>query len=150
SIEMNTYKFPQKMTRPGAWARVWTNFVKYLKKDWSTKTYVAEDSAGHRYYEIRNTRQNVTRGYDPPPNAPMSQPSLEWQSWLKGTRRFPPSEEELQLNRMRQQAQLEQNASTEQRAPQVAISGDKEPKDKPQQFPRHDDLESAPGAKKSY
>ncbi|KAK5979202.1 NADH:ubiquinone oxidoreductase domain containing protein [Trichostrongylus colubriformis] len=137
------------MSRPGAWATVWHNFKKYLRKDWSKKTYVAEDSAGRRYYEISNTRQNVTRGFDPPPNAPPSQPSVEWQSWLKGTRRFPPSDEEIALNRTRQQAQLVQNTSTEQRAPHVATTGSNYPRDKPQQFPQHDDLESAPGAKKS-
>ncbi|KAK6017345.1 hypothetical protein OSTOST_17136 [Ostertagia ostertagi] len=137
------------MSRPGAWATVWNNFKRYLRKDWSTKTYVAEDAAGRRYYEIRNTRQNVTRGYDPSPNAPTSEPSVEWQSWLRGTRRFPPSEDELALNRVRQQAQLTQNSSTEQRAPHVATTGSNQPRDKPQPFPGRDDLESAPGAKKS-
>ncbi|VDP16140.1 unnamed protein product [Heligmosomoides polygyrus] len=91
------------MSRPGAWGRVMTNLWKYLRKDWSTKHYIGEDALGHRYYEVRNTRQNVTRGYDPPPEAPESQPSVEWQSWLKGTRRFPPSEQEIALNRMKQQ-----------------------------------------------
>ncbi|KIH45006.1 hypothetical protein ANCDUO_24959, partial [Ancylostoma duodenale] len=65
--------------------------------------YIGEDSAGHRYYEIQNTRQNVTRGYDPPPNNPKSEPGVEWQSWLKGTRRFPPSDDEIALNRMKEQ-----------------------------------------------
>ncbi|KIH44614.1 hypothetical protein ANCDUO_25360 [Ancylostoma duodenale] len=67
------------------------------------KHYIGEDSAGHRYYEIQNTRQNVTRGYDPPPNNPKSEPGVEWQSWLKGTRRFPPSDDEIALNRMKEQ-----------------------------------------------
>ncbi|EYC31493.1 hypothetical protein Y032_0004g2184 [Ancylostoma ceylanicum] len=94
------------MSRPGAWARVMTNLWKYLRKDWSTKHYIGEDSAGHRYYEIQNTRQNVTRGYDPPPNNPTSQPGVEWQSWLKGTRRFPPSDDEIALNRMKEQDKM--------------------------------------------
>ncbi|EPB80775.1 hypothetical protein ANCCEY_00181 [Ancylostoma ceylanicum] len=137
------------MSRPGAWARVMTNLWKYLRKDWSTKHYIGEDSAGHRYYEIQNTRQNVTRGYDPPPNNPTSQPGVEWQSWLKGTRRFPPSDDEIALNRMKEQAQLAQNETTEKRAPHVATTGSNPSQDKPAAFPRYDDMESAPGAKKS-
>ncbi|KHJ80075.1 hypothetical protein OESDEN_20257, partial [Oesophagostomum dentatum] len=91
------------MSRPGAWNRVMTNLWKYLKKDWSTKKYIGEDPTGHRFYEIQNSRLNVTRGFDPPPNKPDSQPGIEWQSWLKGVRRFPPSDQELALNRMREQ-----------------------------------------------
>ncbi|KIH58077.1 hypothetical protein ANCDUO_11723, partial [Ancylostoma duodenale] len=111
--------------------------------------YIGEDSAGHRYYEIQNTRQNVTRGYDPPPNNPKSEPGVEWQSWLKGTRRFPPSDDEISLNRMKEQAQLAQNETTEKRAPHVATTGSNPSQDKPAAFPRYDDMESAPGAKKS-
>ncbi|KAL6739997.1 hypothetical protein Aduo_013390 [Ancylostoma duodenale] len=137
------------MSRPGAWSRVMTSLWKYLRKDWSTKHYIGEDSAGHRYYEIQNTRQNVTRGYDPPPNNPKSEPGVEWQSWLKGTRRFPPSDDEIALNRMKEQAQLAQNETTEKRAPHVATTGSNPSHDKPAVFPRYDDMESAPGAKKS-
>ncbi|KAK6026236.1 hypothetical protein OSTOST_07844, partial [Ostertagia ostertagi] len=100
-----------KQHRPGAWATVWNNFKRYLRKDWSTKTYVAEDAAGRRYYgDQKYTRQ-------------MSQLSF---------------------------AQLTQNSSTEQRAPHVATTGSNQPRDKPQPFPGRDDLESAPGAKKSF
>ncbi|KAE9421791.1 hypothetical protein Angca_000730, partial [Angiostrongylus cantonensis] len=176
------------MSRPGAWAVVLSNLWKYLRKDWSTKAsyvYIGEDALGNRYYEIKNTRQNVTRsvfhcfssvvpsccailrlyfeegvslkfvgfklsGYDPPTGASNPQtPTVEWQSWLKGTRRFPPSEEEIALNRMRQQAQLAQNLTTEQRAPHVAATGTSQKQDKPAAFPHFEDLESAPGAKKS-
>ncbi|KAK6748312.1 hypothetical protein RB195_001124 [Necator americanus] len=136
------------MSRPGAWSRVMTNFWKYLRKDWSTKHYIGEDAAGHRYYEIHNTRQNVARGYDPPPNNPTSQPSVEWQSWLKGARRFPPSEEEIKLNRVKEQAQLAENEATERRAPHVATK-EVPTQDRPASFPQYEDMESAPGAKKS-
>lgn len=30
-------------------------------------------------------------------------PAIEWESWLKGTRRFPPSDEEIAINRLKQQ-----------------------------------------------
>ncbi|VDM56116.1 unnamed protein product [Angiostrongylus costaricensis] len=138
------------MSRPGAWAVVLSNLWKYLRKDWSAKVYIGEDAMGNRYYEIKNTRQNVTRGYDPPIGASNPQaPTVEWQSWLKGTRRFPPSEEEIALNRTRQQAQLAQNLTTEQRAPHVAATDTSRKQDIPAAFPHYEDLESAPGAKKS-
>ncbi|VDN23744.1 unnamed protein product, partial [Cylicostephanus goldi] len=128
--------------------KVWSNFLKYIKKDWSTKHYVGEDHAGHRYYELVNTRQNVTRGFDPPPSRPDSQPGVEWQSWLKGTRRFPPSDQELALNQMRGKAQLAQNTVTEKRAPRIDTKDPPPDKDKPAPFPKYDDMESAPGVKK--
>ncbi|KHJ86664.1 hypothetical protein OESDEN_13578 [Oesophagostomum dentatum] len=114
----------------------------------SFQKYIGEDPAGHRFYEIQNSRLNVTRGFDPPPNKPDSQPGIEWQSWLKGVRRFPPSDQELALNRMREQAQLAQNEATEKRAPHVATKDPPPQPNKPAAFPRHDDMESAPGVKK--
>lgn len=47
------------------------------------------------------------------------------------------------------QAQLAQNETTEKRAPHVATTGSNPSQDKPAAFPRYDDMESAPGAKKS-
>ncbi|KJH44480.1 hypothetical protein DICVIV_09488 [Dictyocaulus viviparus] len=145
------------MSRPGAWGRVLSNLWKYLRKDWSYKEYVGEDSAGNRFYEIKNTKSNVKRsftcfklsGYHAPVGVSNSEVSVEWQAWLKGTRRFPPSDEEIALNKMKQQAQLAQNAETERRAPHVATIGSNQPRNKPEAFPSHEDFESAPGSKTS-
>uniref|UniRef100_A0A0K0DRQ5 NADH dehydrogenase [ubiquinone] 1 alpha subcomplex subunit n=1 Tax=Angiostrongylus cantonensis TaxID=6313 RepID=A0A0K0DRQ5_ANGCA len=135
------------MSRPGAWAVVLSNLWKYLRKDWSTKaSYVLFKVILPQFVLWFDTQSS---GYDPPTGASNPQtPTVEWQSWLKGTRRFPPSEEEIALNRMRQQAQLAQNLTTEQRAPHVAATGTSQKQDKPAAFPHFEDLESAPGAKK--
>ncbi|CAD6198089.1 unnamed protein product [Caenorhabditis auriculariae] len=132
------------MSRPGAWNRVFSNLWKYLKNDFSKKRYVAEDDFGNRYYQIENSRQNVSRGFDPPTSGNSSRPGIEWEAWLKGTRRFPPSKEEIFLNRSKQQAQLEQDARTEKRAPHVAADAPK-PEDGPQRYPKYKDMEVTPG-----
>uniref|UniRef100_A0A1I7V4P7 NADH:ubiquinone oxidoreductase complex assembly factor 2 n=1 Tax=Caenorhabditis tropicalis TaxID=1561998 RepID=A0A1I7V4P7_9PELO len=132
------------MSRQGSWGRVASNFWKYIKGDFSKKNYVAEDASGNRFYEISNSRQNVSRGFDPPVSGAEVEPGLEWQAWLKGTRRFPPSDSEISINRMRQQAQLAQDSNTEKRAPRVQ-SETKSAGDKPQTFPKYNDLEVSPG-----
>ncbi|CAD5219166.1 unnamed protein product [Bursaphelenchus okinawaensis] len=82
-----------------------------------------------------------------------SQPSLEWESWLKGTRRFPPSDQELALNEARrehiEQKQHLQDAQTEKRAPHVASRGQGAGDlDRKKHFPAYDDIELAPGAER--
>ncbi|GMT24526.1 hypothetical protein PFISCL1PPCAC_15823, partial [Pristionchus fissidentatus] len=139
------------MSRPGSWSRVLTNLRKYIMKDFSERVYVGEDHLGHRYYEIRNSRQNVGRGFDPPTgvkrSVDYSGPSVEWQSWLKGTRRFPPSDQEIALNRARQQAQLTEDAAREKRAPVVTSTGKGASEStQPRSYPKYDDLEVNPGA----
>ncbi|CAI4221882.1 unnamed protein product [Auanema sp. JU1783] len=132
------------MSRPGAWSRVLSNLGKYLRKDWSQKTYVGEDGLGHRFYEIANSRQNVARGYEHVDGKSNTEPSIEWQSWLRGTRKFPPSEQELFINAAKQQAQLMDNSLTEKNAPSVHSEG-KNSGDSPSAFPKYKDLEIAPG-----
>ncbi|GMR49716.1 hypothetical protein PMAYCL1PPCAC_19911, partial [Pristionchus mayeri] len=139
------------MSRPGAWARVFTNLKKYITKDFSQRVYVGEDHLGHRYYEIRNSRQNVSRGFEPPPGVKHSidytGPSVEWTSWLKGTRRFPPDEQEIALNRARQQAQLAGDAAREKRAPVITSTGKgASESSQPRSYPKYEDLEINPGA----
>ncbi|GMS96969.1 hypothetical protein PENTCL1PPCAC_19144, partial [Pristionchus entomophagus] len=139
------------MSRPGSWSRVLTNLKKYITKDFSERVYVGKDNLGHRYYEIRNSRQNVSRGFEPPKDAQKtvdySGPSVEWQSWLKGTRRFPPGDQEIALNRARQQAQLTEDAAREKRAPIVTSTGKGASEStQPRHYPKYEDLEINPGA----
>ncbi|VDK55739.1 unnamed protein product [Anisakis simplex] len=112
------------MSRPGGWARVWINIKKSLRGDGTKgiRKYIGEDCSGNRFYEVphqslSNVRrlfiychycytssvyfylhENVFRGYEPSPTSG-AEPSLEWQSWLKGTRTSPPSLEQLSANR---------------------------------------------------
>uniref|UniRef100_A0A915NX79 NADH dehydrogenase [ubiquinone] 1 alpha subcomplex subunit 12 n=3 Tax=Meloidogyne TaxID=189290 RepID=A0A915NX79_9BILA len=134
-----------KPTRPGPWLTIW----KLLWADTKLpKQYIGEDQYGNRYYELSKPRSsgNVSRGYDPAPGAP--DPPVEWLSWTKMTRRFPPSEEEIRLNRARQQQQLEADAETEKRAPTVATKGGAVEKDKGFPEYKEKDFEHIPGAKK--
>ncbi|CAI2351980.1 unnamed protein product [Caenorhabditis sp. 36 PRJEB53466] len=138
------------MSRPGAWGRVASNLWKYLKGDFSKKNYVAEDASGNRYYELSNSRQNVSRGFDPPKSGVSpTEPDQEWQAWLRGTRRFPPSDREIAINRQRQQAQLAQDTATEKRAPHVQSEGKGAGDHHPQKFPKYKDLETSPGAQET-
>ncbi|CAJ0587820.1 unnamed protein product, partial [Mesorhabditis spiculigera] len=138
------------MSRPGAWARVATNFRKWLKKDWAEKRYIGEDGQGLKYYELHGTKHNVKRGFDPPSENPTAAPGVEWLSWVKGTRRFPPNEQELLLNKAKQQAQLAGNTATEKMAPQVESKGPPAggTGDGPKAYPQYKDLESVPGYRK--
>uniref|UniRef100_A0AC34GSQ1 NADH dehydrogenase [ubiquinone] 1 alpha subcomplex subunit 12 n=1 Tax=Panagrolaimus sp. ES5 TaxID=591445 RepID=A0AC34GSQ1_9BILA len=136
---------------PSVWARLWNNMTRMITKQ-TEKVIVGQDVVGNQYYEYkgaRSDRTNIQRGYDQTdPNA--SKPAIEWESWLKGTRRFPPSDEEIQLNRLRQQKQLEQDSVTERRAPKIGSSGKGAGDiDRPKQYPTYDDMEISPGAKKS-
>ncbi|MFH4976466.1 hypothetical protein AB6A40_003175 [Gnathostoma spinigerum] len=90
------------MSRPGNWAKAWELFKKSLSGKYADKKYIGEDAEGNRFYELIGTRHNVTRGYDPSPTS-NTKPAHEWQAWLKRTRRFPPSPEEIATNRLQQQ-----------------------------------------------
>lgn len=47
--------------RPGAWRRVWDNFVASLTRAPREKIYHGEDAHGNRFYEYKFTRSNVKR-----------------------------------------------------------------------------------------
>lgn len=66
-----------------------------------------------------------SRGYESddksiPPTQPIP---VEWLSWIKGTRQYPPTDDEIALNRTRQQSQLATDLETEKRAPSVDVEG---------------------------
>ncbi|KHN81353.1 hypothetical protein Tcan_18155 [Toxocara canis] len=132
------------MSRPGAWGRVWMLIKQSFKGSQVERKYIAKDPAGNRYYEIVGTKQNVKRGYEPA--SPTSEPPvLEWQAWLKGTRRFPPSDEEIQINRLRQQAQRIEDSKIEKEAPRIESTGRGAGDTGPKPFPKYDDFEYQPG-----
>jgi NADH dehydrogenase [ubiquinone] 1 alpha subcomplex assembly factor 2 len=136
---------------PSVWARLWNNMNRMITKE-SERIYVGNDAVGNKYYEYkggRSAQTNVRRGYEQV-DSDAPKPNIEWEAWLKGTRRFPPSEEEIQINRLRQQKQLAQDSETEKRAPKIGSTGKGAGDiDRPKQYPTYDDLELSPGAKKS-
>uniref|UniRef100_A0A7E4UY88 NADH:ubiquinone oxidoreductase complex assembly factor 2 n=1 Tax=Panagrellus redivivus TaxID=6233 RepID=A0A7E4UY88_PANRE len=133
---------------PSVWARLWNNVNKAISRE-PDKIYVGTDSVGNRFYEYRqgrNARSNIKRGYDNETQGG-PKPALEWEAWLKGTRRFPPSDEEIKLNRLRQQKQLAEDNITEKRAPKIASRGrGAGDVDQPKNYPKYSDMEVAPGA----
>ncbi|PAV86188.1 hypothetical protein WR25_05339 [Diploscapter pachys] len=142
------------MSRPGAWAVVWQNFKQYMKKDWSKKHFVGADEFGNQYYELSNRYGNVSRGFEPPsgqnkywrPGQPLPQPPIEWSSWVKGTRRIPPTDQEIALNRMKQQAQIAEDIKTAKQAPHVSSTGKGAGDTGPKAYPSFKSLEVSPGA----
>uniref|UniRef100_A0A0K0FLU6 NADH:ubiquinone oxidoreductase complex assembly factor 2 n=1 Tax=Strongyloides venezuelensis TaxID=75913 RepID=A0A0K0FLU6_STRVS len=131
------------MSRPGVWTTAWRNLIASITRS-QRKEYVAEDHYGNKYYVIKQGKHAKSRGYESPEGGPHVEPSKEWTSWLKGTRRFPPSEKELAMNEIRQQAQFERNNMLEKSAPQVESTDNKNSKQK-SSFPIYNDYEVAPG-----
>ncbi|KAL3074270.1 hypothetical protein niasHS_015100 [Heterodera schachtii] len=116
---------PPVPTRIGPFLKMWHDFWGSFSRVKKRK-FVGEDSAGNRFYEILegNRKGNVNRGFEPPPDVEVpSEPPVEWRAWLNKSRRFPPSDEEIQLNILKQQAQLVQNTETEKKAPMIVSTG---------------------------
>uniref|UniRef100_A0AC34QA57 NADH dehydrogenase [ubiquinone] 1 alpha subcomplex subunit 12 n=1 Tax=Panagrolaimus sp. JU765 TaxID=591449 RepID=A0AC34QA57_9BILA len=135
---------------PSVWARLWNNLNRAISRE-AEKVFIGTDSVGNKYYEYkggRTQRSNIKRGYEPVVEG--GKPPLEWDAWLKGTRRFPPSDEEIALNRQRQQQQLAEDAQTEKRAPKIGSRGKGAADvDRPKSYPKYDDLEINPGVRKT-
>ncbi|KAI1732666.1 NADH ubiquinone oxidoreductase subunit NDUFA12 domain-containing protein [Ditylenchus destructor] len=150
------------MSRPAPWTTVWRNFLNSLSRNQANhanRSYIGEDMLGNRYYEIKESRSsNVKRGYDPPEgqrnwqhrNYEKAMPPVEWQGWLNGSRKLPPTSDEIALNQKRQQAQLKEDAETERRAPIVGSTGKgAHDVDRGTQYPKYEDIEMAPGVIKT-
>ncbi|CEF61232.1 NADH dehydrogenase [ubiquinone] 1 alpha subcomplex subunit 12 family-containing protein [Strongyloides ratti] len=131
------------MSRPSVWSTLWKNMIARATGG-QKREYVAEDEFGNKFYVIKEGKHSKTRGYEAPMNGKVTEPTKEWVSWLKGTRRFPPSENELALNRIRQQAQLERNNILEKSMPNVDSTGETKSQ-KNSTFPKYDDFEVSPG-----
>ncbi|KAI6175900.1 hypothetical protein M3Y97_00740800 [Aphelenchoides bicaudatus] len=145
------YQF--EMSRMSSWGRVWSEIWKSLTKTSVAKKYIGEDKFGNKFYEFEgrviSNNSNVKRGYNHGED-PNILPSVEWQSWLKGSRRFPPSDQEIEINRAKEQAKLAQDAQTESRAPHISSQGKGAADvDRPRQFPSYgNEYEKNPGAER--
>lgn len=49
------------MSRPGAWSKVWTNFINSIFGHSRTKIYKGEDMFGNRYFEYSESKANIKR-----------------------------------------------------------------------------------------
>uniref|UniRef100_A0A914HH93 NADH dehydrogenase [ubiquinone] 1 alpha subcomplex subunit 12 n=1 Tax=Globodera rostochiensis TaxID=31243 RepID=A0A914HH93_GLORO len=148
---------PPPPTRTGPWIVMWQEFWASFSRA-PKKHFVGEDSAGNRFYEYLqgHRRGNVQRGFDAPPGVgEPTPPPVEWLAWLSMARRFPPSEEEIRLNVLKQQAQLAQNEETEKRAPKIESKGvgaadmDKKQSFASSDYPKYgEEYEEHPGSKR--
>uniref|UniRef100_A0A914VR69 NADH dehydrogenase [ubiquinone] 1 alpha subcomplex assembly factor 2 n=1 Tax=Plectus sambesii TaxID=2011161 RepID=A0A914VR69_9BILA len=142
-------------TRPGAWTRAWKNLTESFQK--RNRTVVGQDQFGNVYYEEaprpgpsthHSRAKAVSRGFDAPSGAQERNVPVEWESWMKGTRQTPPTDEEIarSLARLAASQQLRIDSQTEKRAPTVSVEGP--PTDTQQKaYPKYDDYESIAGAK---
>ena len=139
------------MSRPGAWSKVWSNFIASISPKTRTKIYKGEDLYGNRYFEYSEMKANIKRGYETPETVKNPQPpTIEWDAWLRSRRRFPPSDEEIRLNLMKQQYQLLQDTETEKRAPKIGSHGKGAAEiDRKTEYPAYEDAELSPGVKNS-
>uniref|UniRef100_A0A915CVV5 Carbonic anhydrase n=1 Tax=Ditylenchus dipsaci TaxID=166011 RepID=A0A915CVV5_9BILA len=142
------------MTKPGPVSTLFTKFWASLfkKSQVENRTYIGKDHLGNRFYEIKDSKTNVTRGYDPPGGQDYFAgrqwvlPSVEWRGWLNGSRKTPPSDQEIFFNQNKQQAQLKEDAVTEKRAPLVGSSGKGAADvDRKRTYPSYDEAEVTPG-----
>uniref|UniRef100_A0A0N4ZY79 NADH dehydrogenase [ubiquinone] 1 alpha subcomplex assembly factor 2 n=1 Tax=Parastrongyloides trichosuri TaxID=131310 RepID=A0A0N4ZY79_PARTI len=132
------------MSRPGVWKTVWKNMLASISRG-QKREYIAEDNFGNKYYVIKEGKHAKSRGFETPEKGPIVEPSVEWASWLKGTRRFPPSEKELMLNRIKEQAQSQRNNELEKHMPQVGTNDGNIKKNNDKNFPVYNDMEVTPG-----
>uniref|UniRef100_A0A336MET1 CSON000606 protein n=1 Tax=Culicoides sonorensis TaxID=179676 RepID=A0A336MET1_CULSO len=85
------------------WGNVFSNFLKSFRTRKPNVVFRGQDNFGNKYYEIladpdRN-RSKKSRWFEPPDKENTGQEiSGEWESWLRGRREEPPTEEELARN----------------------------------------------------
>ncbi|GAB0087036.1 NADH dehydrogenase [Sergentomyia squamirostris] len=83
---------------------IFQNFLKSLRPRKFTGTLVGEDSFGNKFYEIpadpANTRAKRARYFEPKDDKDAfdQEMNAEWESWLRGRRQDPPTQEEVLRN----------------------------------------------------
>ncbi|KAL3271100.1 hypothetical protein HHI36_021596 [Cryptolaemus montrouzieri] len=126
------------------WMIAFQNFVNSLKPRKLSGTLKGKDYFGNKYYEIISDtgRQRNSRWYDPPVKDDIAQEiPPEWEAWLRGRRREPPSEQEI-LKNLEIMRMKKKNAIAVE-----AKAGKKTPMQKGMEtFPEYVEYERVPGA----
>lgn len=94
------------MARPtrSIWGKAFRNFIDSFKPRSTTAELMGEDRLGNKYYEAKVTtsshRTKPHRYYAPHSGEEdfMQELPAEWEAWLRGRRKVPPSPEELAKN----------------------------------------------------
>lgn len=94
------------MSQPPArsiWGTVLKNFINSLKPRQIRGNFKGADYLGNKYYEIpvsaSSARSRPSRWFEPPNEDDFdNEMPAEWESWLRGRRKEPPTEEEIAKN----------------------------------------------------
>lgn len=137
------------------WGVVWKNFINSFRPRQIKGDFKGQDTFGNKYYEIPADpsigKRKANRWFEPPEKDNYGQEiSGEWESWLRGRRLTPPTEEELNKNLAIAQmkkinaAALEGKADVD-RGHTIQIEDEKGYGS----FPKYDEYEVMPGKPKN-
>ncbi|XP_056645559.1 NADH dehydrogenase [ubiquinone] 1 alpha subcomplex assembly factor 2 [Diorhabda carinulata] len=127
------------------WAMIIRNFINSIKPRQFRGTLVGTDYFGNKYYEIPADpsvgKRRDSRWFTPPKKDDfMQEMPAEWESWLRGRRKHPPTEEEVMKNvaimEMKKQNAIEVDAKGGQMTPLTKGY---------ETFPKRHEYESVPG-----
>lgn len=124
------------------------NFINSFKPRQLRGTLVGSDYYGNKYYEIAG-KPSVGHGkprrwFEPPIKEDfMQEMPAEWESWLRGRRSNPPTDEEIMKNLEIMQTKKKNAIEVEK------LAGKLTPSERGfESFPKRPDFETIPGSKK--
>ncbi|CRL04208.1 CLUMA_CG017308, isoform A [Clunio marinus] len=132
------------------------NFLKSFRIRQIKGNFIGEDYFGNKFYEIPKDpskgKSKTSRWFEPPEKENHEQEiSAEWESWLRGRRKEPPTQQELMKNLAIMQLKKKNADLLDQKFPpkqdQVALRKDETGRQKAS-FPSYDDYEVMPGKPK--
>lgn len=134
---------------------IFRNFINSLRPRRISGDYVGKDYYGNKYYEIppnpKIGKRKATRWFVPQTTDKydfVHEVSPEWETWLRGRRKEPPTEEELIKNlemikqKQENAREIESNYSAHRSTKQDVVN--KEIKGM-ESFPKYDEYEIVPG-----
>ncbi|ERL86438.1 NADH dehydrogenase [ubiquinone] 1 alpha subcomplex assembly factor 2 [Dendroctonus ponderosae] len=129
------------------WKKIITNFVNSLKPRQFKGDYIGSDLFGNKYFEIpvnsSSSRSRPSRWFEPPIKDDFqNELSAEWESWLRGRRKLPPTDEEVAKNYAIMQLKKKNAIEVDAKGgkPSVMEAG-------LESFPQRSGFERVPGAK---
>lgn len=129
------------------WGGVLRNFLNSFRPRQIRGTLIGSDYFGNKYYEIPPDpsigKRKANRWFQPPEKDDfMQEMPAEWEAWLRGRRKEPPTEDEVLKNYAIMQMKKKNAIQVEAKA------GKMTPMDKGMEtFPRRDEYERIPGSK---
>uniref|UniRef100_T1J3E4 NADH dehydrogenase [ubiquinone] 1 alpha subcomplex subunit 12 n=1 Tax=Strigamia maritima TaxID=126957 RepID=T1J3E4_STRMM len=129
----------------GVWATVWKNFFKSLGiARGPSGTVVGKDQFGTKYWEIPSVdNKRASRWFEAVEKDKFDQEiPVEWEAWLRGRRKVPPTEDEIRKNNAIQQNAIRKAKELEEQDAAkrpMNIEPKREPEKK--SFPEYKDYE---------